>query len=294
MQGYNKYYPPEHDGDKRTLNQLEGKKHPLGARGRKHKEGIIVVRFELPFDLYCAGCDRRFAEGTRYNAEKKKSGNYLSIPIWNFRLKCSHCGNLFEIQTDPPTASYVVTKGAKQAAQPPSALPEMEPEPADPFSKLERDVKRQTKLDKDKKELNSLYKSNSRQWGDSLERSQALRSHFRKEKRELEQKEEEMKKLQDKHSLSLPLLEPTVEDAATSSAVEFQDPVIRQAQSKLNKKKTESIFENGGPTTEPSRIRRLVDETKEGFDNVSFKKRKTTSKRPPKSTPLVHYSSDDG
>jgi coiled-coil domain-containing protein 130 len=292
MQGYNKYYAPEHDDDKRTLNQLAGKKHPLGARGRKYKEGVIVVRFELPFDVYCAGCERRFAEGTRYNAQKSKSGDYLSIPIWNFRLKCSHCGNSFVIQTDPQNADYVVHEGARKAAQPPSALPEVEREPEDPITKLERDVKRQTKLDRDKRELDALYKSNSRQWDDTLERSQALRSHFRKEKHELQQKEEEMKKLQDKHSLSLPLLEPNVEDDAASSRVEFQDPVIQQAHLELKQKKTEDIFSARTPTHKPSRIQSLMHDAKDGFDNISFKRRKM-SKQPSKNTPLVDYTSDD-
>ncbi|KAA8896347.1 hypothetical protein TRICI_006913 [Trichomonascus ciferrii] len=292
MQGYNKYYAPEHDDDKRTLNQLAGKKHPLGARGRKYKEGIIVVRFELPFDIYCGGCERRFAEGTRYNAQKSKSGDYLSVPIWGFRLKCSHCGNSFVIQTDPQNAGYTVSEGAKQAAQPPSALPEVEPEPTDPITKLERDVKRQTKLDRDKRELETLYKDNSRKWDDTLERSQALRSHFRKEKRELQRKEEEMKKLQDKHSLSLPLLEPTDEDESASSKVEFQNTVIQQAKSKLDRKKSENIFTNRTLVHSQSPIQSLVHDSKEGFDSISFKRRKV-SKQPSRNIPLVDYSSDD-
>lgn len=37
----------------------------------------------------------------RYNAEKKKLGNYYSTPIWSFRFKCHLCNGRIEIQTDP-------------------------------------------------------------------------------------------------------------------------------------------------------------------------------------------------
>ena len=39
--------------------------------------------------------------GVRYNAEKKKIGNYFSTPIYSFRCKCHLCDGWFEIQTDP-------------------------------------------------------------------------------------------------------------------------------------------------------------------------------------------------
>ena len=39
--------------------------------------------------------------GVRYNAEKKKIGNYYSTPIYSFRCKCHLCSGWFEIHTDP-------------------------------------------------------------------------------------------------------------------------------------------------------------------------------------------------
>lgn len=39
--------------------------------------------------------------GVRYNAEKKKIGNYYSTPIYSFRCKCHLCDGWFEIHTDP-------------------------------------------------------------------------------------------------------------------------------------------------------------------------------------------------
>jgi hypothetical protein len=39
--------------------------------------------------------------GVRYNAEKKKVGNYYTTPIYRFRMKCHLCDNYIEIETDP-------------------------------------------------------------------------------------------------------------------------------------------------------------------------------------------------
>ena len=72
--------------------------------------------------------------GVRYNAEKKKIGNYYSTPIYSFRCKCHLCDNWFTIETDPKVrlcfsihtystrlltiysqnTRYVVTSGARQ------------------------------------------------------------------------------------------------------------------------------------------------------------------------------------
>lgn len=46
-------------------------------------------------------CIDYFLLGVRYNAEKKKVGNYYSTPIYRFRMKCHLCDNYFEIETDP-------------------------------------------------------------------------------------------------------------------------------------------------------------------------------------------------
>ena len=49
--------------------------------------------------------------GVRYNAEKKKIGNYYSTPIFAFRCKCHLCDGWFTTQTDPKNTRYVVTEG---------------------------------------------------------------------------------------------------------------------------------------------------------------------------------------
>ncbi|PWN21841.1 DUF572-domain-containing protein [Microstroma glucosiphilum] len=114
MQGFNmgRYRPPDSDPRTQSFNSHTGT-HPLGKRASKlSTEGTLTVRFELPFNIWCAHCSTHIAQGTRYNAHKKRMGSYLSTPIWAFECKCRNCSGVFVVQTDPQNARYVVTEGA--------------------------------------------------------------------------------------------------------------------------------------------------------------------------------------
>lgn len=114
MQPFNKYYPPDYDG-KSNINKMAGT-HALGRRAHKLNQGILIVRFELPFNIWCGSCNQHIGQGVRYNAEKKKIGNFYSTPIWSFRMKCHLCSAWFEIKTDPENTRYVIVEGAKKQA----------------------------------------------------------------------------------------------------------------------------------------------------------------------------------
>ena len=86
----NKWYPPDFDPSKGSLNTQLGQ-HPLRKRAAKLDEGILVIRFELPFNCWCEGCKAHIGKGVRYNAEKKQAGNYFSTKIWEFRMTCHLC-----------------------------------------------------------------------------------------------------------------------------------------------------------------------------------------------------------
>jgi hypothetical protein len=63
MQGFNRYIPPDYDPKKNsTLNSHQGKKHALGARAKDIDKGVLVVRFELPFNIWCESCGVSGAE----------------------------------------------------------------------------------------------------------------------------------------------------------------------------------------------------------------------------------------
>jgi Saf4/Yju2 protein len=67
----NKYYPPDWRPEHGSVNKYHGQ-HPLRERARKLHLGILVIRFEMPFNVWCMGCHCHVGRGTRFNAEKKQ------------------------------------------------------------------------------------------------------------------------------------------------------------------------------------------------------------------------------
>lgn len=111
--GVNKWYPPDYDPAKGGLNKWQGT-HALRERARKIHLGIIIIRFEMPYNIWCEGCGSHVGMGVRYNAEKKKVGMYYTTPLYQFRMKCHLCNNHFEIKTDPANLDYVIVSGARR------------------------------------------------------------------------------------------------------------------------------------------------------------------------------------
>ncbi|KAK0566059.1 Protein saf4 [Tilletia horrida] len=198
MQGFNmgRYRPPEDDPSKTSWN----KSHPLGKRAHKLDQGILVVRFELPFNIWCGSCDTPIGQGVRFNAEKKKVGNYLSTPIYAFRCKCTTCKNYFEIQTDPKNTRYLVTEGAraKDEEWDPEenggfAAYETEPstssQPPDAFSQLEKTNTQVARAKSAQERILELEAHSSARSYDPYALNFRLRSSFRVEKKEREGQE---------------------------------------------------------------------------------------------------------
>lgn len=98
--GTNKYYPPDYDPKAGGLNKFLGT-HALRERARKIHLGIIIVRFEMPYNIWCEGCNNHIGMGVRYNAEKTKIGMYYTTPLYQFKMKCHLCDNHIIIKTDP-------------------------------------------------------------------------------------------------------------------------------------------------------------------------------------------------
>jgi len=98
------------------LNGYHGT-HALRERARKLDQGILIIRFEMPYNIWCDGCKSHIAMGVRYNAEKKKVGMYFSTPIHEFKMKCHLCDQHFIIRTDPQNLDYVIESGARRKEQ---------------------------------------------------------------------------------------------------------------------------------------------------------------------------------
>ncbi|KAG9017478.1 hypothetical protein FRB90_001122 [Tulasnella sp. 427] len=193
MQGFNRWIPPDYDPKKHhTLNDYHGKK-ALGDRERKRDQGILITRFELPFNIWCGTCNNHIGMGVRYNAEKKKVGNYYSTPIYSFRCKCHLCDGWFEIQTDPKNTRYVVTSGARKQEQdwdPEEnggfAAHETDPDkpPDDPLAALEKTaIQKQTVETVVKPRIESLQSLSEHYNADPYALSVKVRKKFREEKK---------------------------------------------------------------------------------------------------------------
>ncbi len=138
----NFYHPPDWDPRKKSRGEHAAgggaklskedkwKGHPLRERAKRlATEGVLIIRFEMPFNVRCLGCDNHIGKGVRYNAEKRTIGKYFSTSIYSFRMLC-HCEDgtsrtcqrrnphWIEIHTDPKNADYVVVEGAKRLAEP--------------------------------------------------------------------------------------------------------------------------------------------------------------------------------
>ncbi|KIW62529.1 hypothetical protein PV04_10697 [Phialophora macrospora] len=220
MQGFNmgRYVPPDLEG-RVSANAASGKGHALGSRARKLKsDGILTVRFECPFAIWCTTCrpEELIAQGVRFNAEKKKVGNYFSTPIWEFRFKHTVCGGWLSVRTDPKSAEYVVTEGGRRrdlgtpeydteiglgAAVTEEQKDRLEKDGA--FGAVEKKVADRTAAETQKARLEQLMRVSHRDWGDPYERSRSLRREFRVGRRKIQADERTGEALKDKFGLAV-------------------------------------------------------------------------------------------
>ena len=210
----NFYHPPDWDprktsraehavgGGRKLSKEEKWKAHPLRDRA-KHlaTKGVLVIRFEMPFNVRCTGCGNHIGKGVRYDAEKRTIGKYFSSSIYAFRMLC-HCEDgtsrtcqrtnphWIEIHTDPKNADYVIVEGATRLAEPsPDDAEQLGVEPtldadeaarrsANPFYKLEKSgaaVQR-------KPWLIQLQDQRDDRWHDDYEANRQLRRAHRSQR----------------------------------------------------------------------------------------------------------------
>jgi coiled-coil domain-containing protein 130 len=249
----NKYYPPEWDPSKGSINKFRGQ-HPLRARARKlESDGILVVRFEMPFHVWCDGCGRVIGKGVRFNAEKSENGKYFTSSIWKFSMKCGECSQRIILQTDPQNADFVVISGAKKKTveydeteagiESFVSAEERERIAADPLLALETSVVNKTKADVDRQRVKDLQEA-SQALKDDFELSMAARSQMRKTKAAEKALVEEAKS----KGLRIALLPKAEEDAdEAKDLLQSKSKSSTAKQVQLRKRKDiarQSIFDN--------------------------------------------------
>lgn len=231
--GTNKYYPPDFDPAKHGSLNGYHKTHALRERARKLSQGILIIRFEMPYNIWCDGCKNHIGMGVRYNAEKKKVGNYYTTPIYRFRMKCHLCVNYIEMQTDPATCDYLIVSGANRKEERwdmaeneqilTTERAEKEKLETDAMFKLDHGGKDKEKLKKALPSLSEIqdYQSSKK---DDFQLNSSLRRKFRTEKKVLAEQEEKDNTVRMRTNLSIPLLPEKEEDKKLAALLTYQAP----------------------------------------------------------------------
>ncbi|WCJ21280.1 hypothetical protein M5689_003446 [Euphorbia peplus] len=258
----NFYYPPEWTPQQGSLNKFHGQ-HALRERARKIDQGILIIRFEMPFNIWCGGCNSMIAKGVRFNAEKKQVGNYYSTKIWSFSMKAACCKQEIVIQTDPKNCEYLIISGAQKKTEDfdvedaeTFALPadEEKGKLSDPFYRLEHEEEDIRKKKEAEPVLVRLQRASDSRHSDDYGRNKALRARLRSQKKRVAEEEASSRKL----GLNIRLLPTSKEDAATAADIQFSSKFNRNLKDKRASIHSTSIF----PDSCISKKRRLDLEAK--------------------------------
>lgn len=267
----NFYYPPEWDPSQGSLNKFHGQ-HALRERAKKIDQGILIIRFEMPYNIWCGGCNSMIAKGVRFNAEKKQVGNYYSTKIWSFSMKSACCKHEIVIQTDPKNCEYVIISGAQKKTEDYDVedaetleLPASEERGklADPFYRLEHQEVDLQKKKEVEPVLVRLQRVSDARHSDDYSLNKALRAQLRTQKKRVAEEETASRKL----GLNVRLLPKSEEDSATAARVKFSSKFNKNQKDKRALINAASIF----PVTSSSSMsdtRRL---------NLEAKRRKINS-----------------
>ncbi|KAF7545481.1 hypothetical protein G7046_g9554 [Stylonectria norvegica] len=233
MQGFNmgRYVPPDQEGTS-SGNQLHGK-HALGGRASKlASHGILTVRFEMPFAIWCASCPQPtvIGQGVRFNAQKQRVGAYHSTPIWSFRMRHAACGGAIEMRTDPQHTAYVVVAGAAKRDTGPDVnagdkaiLSDAERDALrkNAFASLEKTIDDREQLKQATERIDDLEAVAAQHWDDPYTQNQRLRRAFRAGRKERERDAAAGEALKEKLSLGIDLVPATEDDARHAALVDF-------------------------------------------------------------------------
>ena len=212
------------------------------------------MRFEMPYPIWCTTCPKPtiIGQGVRFNAEKKKVGNYYSTPIFSFRMKHVACGGWIEIRTDPKNTAYVVTEGAKKRDTGEDNVregeivirtdEERERLQNDAFAALEVKVGDKRQAATDKGRIEELLEAGDKDWDDPYAASRRLRRSFRVDRKVREKNLALTEGLKDRMSLGIDLLPESEEDRRRASFIEFGDLGAIGSEVAITKARAKPLF----------------------------------------------------
>ncbi|KAL8845875.1 MAG: hypothetical protein Q9221_008994 [Calogaya cf. arnoldii] len=210
----------------------------------------------MPYAIWCSTCPKPtiIGQGVRFNAEKKKVGNYHSTPIFSFRMKHVVCGGWIEIRTDPKNTAYVVVEGAKKRDVGEEVVKEgdyviqsaeeKEKMMEDAFAALEGRVEEKKRVFSDKSRIEELYRGQERDWEDPGAANKRLRKTFRVERKVREQEGKRTEDLKERMSLGMELLAESEEDRRRAGFVDFG---VEDGEMAVVKARSKPLFGTSGP-----------------------------------------------
>jgi coiled-coil domain-containing protein 130 len=224
MQGFNmgRYMPPASLDPSLSSDRVGGFNKQNDQRPRA-PDGSIVVRFEMPFKIWCSGCSPESVidQGSRFNATKKQIGKFFTTPRYEFKMKHADCGKSITIQTDPMGQTYKVIDGGRRADWDFKSLEEGGDvgealdldDPKDGFAIQEAARYRERKNDPvvSDKRINELLKANEKYDNPYALNSQA-RKRFREGRWQRTKAQEEAEALGKRFALPFEVLAITQED----------------------------------------------------------------------------------
>ncbi|EGC38231.1 hypothetical protein DICPUDRAFT_149116 [Dictyostelium purpureum] len=255
----NKYYPPDWDPSKGSINTYRGQHHLRDRAKKLATEGILVIRFEMPYSVVCLGCQNYIGVGVRYNAEKKTVGKYFSTNILSFKMKCHLCDQYFVIETDPKNTDYKIISGLRKREiehNDNENLIQLISE--EESKKLNEDVLYKLEYRKNDQEKNKERASQLDQLKDFMDKrsvndyqlSSMMRKNFREKKKEDTLEIERLKA----KGINISLVKETQEDRDQAKKIEFNYNSLKRKLDenvKLNRelKLTEPILSKSSTTT---------------------------------------------
>jgi coiled-coil domain-containing protein 130 len=256
--GQNIWIPPDFDpaihGSRNGYHNV----HALRERAAKLHLGILIIRFEAPWGFWCGGCGSHVERGVRYNAEKKKVGNYYTTPIFAFRMKCHLCDNHFTFETDPKNCEYKITDGARRKIESwdPAATEVINLPDADEKAKrasnamyrLEHDASDQAKAKQFKPAVEHLLDLKDDTTRRDYDSNAHLRLKFRTEKRRLQKIADDDARLKTKASIEVDLVPEHMDDVAIAQATTF-----RSLQPQAARLRVGSVFASKSKTRRSAR-----------------------------------------
>lgn len=282
MQHYQRYIPPEVEGTT-SANKLQRRRAP----GTLRKDGTQTVRFEIPFAVWCHTCRPHaiIGQGVRFNAEKRKVGNYYSTPIWAFKLKHAACGGQLEIRTDPKNTRYEVTEGGKardygepgdEVRQGEGGVPiltaeERERRRDDAFAALEGKVEEKQAVKENTQRIEELYRASEKDWDDPWLRNRRMRDDFRRDSKIRKREEEATNAMKQRLGTDMDILPETEEDARRARLVYFRPKHAEnersEASSRASTKASKGKAANNGKESKAGALRRqLLGNTRDSLN----------------------------